>query len=198
MVLVPCARLDVFSSEVWRGMCYILARSERVLLVPRPLVNEKGAPEMTSMWKPVAIPALACALLGAPSLAAADEKAPANPTFTKDIAPIFQAKCESCHRADSIAPMSLVTYEESRPVGAVDQDPRGGAPDAALAHRPDHRHPGVQERSLAQRRRDQDHRPLGGRGRAEGRPEGHAAAGRSGRASRAGTTRSCSDRPSRT
>jgi len=37
------------------------------------------------------------------------------PTFTKDIAPIFQAKCESCHRPDSIAPMSLVTWEQSRP-----------------------------------------------------------------------------------
>ena len=36
-------------------------------------------------------------------------------TFTKDIAPIFQEKCEACHRADSIAPMSLVTYEEARP-----------------------------------------------------------------------------------
>ena len=39
----------------------------------------------------------------------------AAPTFTKDVAPIFQAKCESCHRPDSIAPMSLVTYEEARP-----------------------------------------------------------------------------------
>jgi hypothetical protein len=37
------------------------------------------------------------------------------PTFTKDIAPVFQAKCEACHRPDSIAPMSLVTYEETRP-----------------------------------------------------------------------------------
>src|SRR5499433_727648 len=36
-------------------------------------------------------------------------------TFTKDIAPIFQEKCEACHRPDSIAPMSLVTYEEARP-----------------------------------------------------------------------------------
>jgi hypothetical protein len=40
---------------------------------------------------------------------------PAAPTFTKDIAPIFQAKCEACHRPGSIAPMSLVTYEDSRP-----------------------------------------------------------------------------------
>jgi hypothetical protein len=37
------------------------------------------------------------------------------PTFTKDIAPIFQEKCEACHRPNSIAPMSLRTYEESRP-----------------------------------------------------------------------------------
>jgi hypothetical protein len=36
-------------------------------------------------------------------------------TFTKDIAPIFQEKCQACHRSDSMAPMSLVTYEESRP-----------------------------------------------------------------------------------
>ncbi len=37
------------------------------------------------------------------------------PTYTKDIAPIFQQKCESCHRADGMAPMSLTNYEEARP-----------------------------------------------------------------------------------
>jgi hypothetical protein len=36
-------------------------------------------------------------------------------TFTKDIAPILQRSCQSCHRPDSIAPMSLLTYEEVRP-----------------------------------------------------------------------------------
>jgi hypothetical protein len=36
-------------------------------------------------------------------------------TFTKDIAPILQRSCQNCHRPDSIAPMSLVTYEEVRP-----------------------------------------------------------------------------------
>ena len=36
-------------------------------------------------------------------------------TFAKDIAPIFQAKCEECHRKGTAAPMSLVTYEEVRP-----------------------------------------------------------------------------------
>jgi hypothetical protein len=39
----------------------------------------------------------------------------ATPTFTKDVAPIIQQKCESCHRADGMAPMSLATYEDARP-----------------------------------------------------------------------------------
>src|SRR5215467_9642556 len=38
-----------------------------------------------------------------------------SPTFTKDVAPIFQAKCEECHRKGTAAPMSLVSYEETRP-----------------------------------------------------------------------------------
>src|ERR1051325_8303035 len=37
------------------------------------------------------------------------------PTFAKDIAPIFQEKCQECHRKGTAAPMSLVTYEETRP-----------------------------------------------------------------------------------
>ena len=37
------------------------------------------------------------------------------PTFAKDVAPILQEKCEACHRVGSMAPMSLVTYEETRP-----------------------------------------------------------------------------------
>jgi len=36
-------------------------------------------------------------------------------TFTKDVAPIFREKCEACHRAESMAPMSLTTYDEVRP-----------------------------------------------------------------------------------
>src|SRR5262245_26991377 len=36
-------------------------------------------------------------------------------TFAKDVAPIFQEKCEACHRVGSMAPMPLVTYQEVRP-----------------------------------------------------------------------------------
>ena len=36
-------------------------------------------------------------------------------TFTKDVAPILQERCQTCHRPDTFAPMSLLTYEEARP-----------------------------------------------------------------------------------
>src|SRR5439155_578865 len=36
-------------------------------------------------------------------------------TFTKDIAPIFQKSCQSCHRPGQMAPMSLMTYQDVRP-----------------------------------------------------------------------------------
>jgi hypothetical protein len=56
------------------------------------------------------------AVLALPLTASAQAAAAKSaPTFTKDIAPLFQEKCEACHRPDSIAPMSLVTFEEARP-----------------------------------------------------------------------------------
>src|SRR5262245_45757803 len=50
-----------------------------------------------------------------PPAAAAAAEAPRAPTFSKDIAPIFQEKCEACHRRTSIASMSLKTFAEARP-----------------------------------------------------------------------------------
>ncbi|MFZ0416796.1 MAG: thiol-disulfide isomerase [Candidatus Sulfotelmatobacter sp.] len=37
------------------------------------------------------------------------------PTFYKDILPILQDKCQSCHRSGEPAPMPLVTYEQTQP-----------------------------------------------------------------------------------
>ena len=56
------------------------------------------------------------ALLALPGFSiAADQSDTRQVTFAKDIAPIFQEKCQECHRVGSMAPMSLVTYEETRP-----------------------------------------------------------------------------------
>jgi hypothetical protein len=62
---------------------------------------------------------VAAVAIGAVTLPAASPDAastvPAKPTFSKDIAPILQAKCQSCHEPGSIAPMSLITFDEVRP-----------------------------------------------------------------------------------
>jgi hypothetical protein len=36
-------------------------------------------------------------------------------TFHKDVLPILQKHCQTCHRPEQIAPMSLLTYAETRP-----------------------------------------------------------------------------------
>ncbi len=49
------------------------------------------------------------------SAAARQETAP---TFSRDVAPIFDAKCVSCHRPGEVAPMSLLTFRDARPWAA--------------------------------------------------------------------------------
>jgi hypothetical protein len=44
------------------------------------------------------------------------------PTFYRDVLPILQRHCESCHRADGIAPMAFGTYDLARPYAAAIRD----------------------------------------------------------------------------
>jgi hypothetical protein len=50
---------------------------------------------------------------GAEDLALPEVKTPV--TFSKDIAPILQRSCQNCHQPDSVAPMSLISYQDVRP-----------------------------------------------------------------------------------
>ena len=65
-----------------------------------------------------AIAALAFAgVMVGPATALAQQARPASTrvTFTRDVAPIFQARCQACHRPGTVAPMSLLTYQDARP-----------------------------------------------------------------------------------
>ena len=53
------------------------------------------------------------AMLALPGAASAQQSKQV--TFSKDVAPILQAKCQSCHEPGSIGPMSLVNYQDARP-----------------------------------------------------------------------------------
>ena len=88
------------------------------------------------------VPALAAGLamfvfgLTAAATQARAQAPPAPPggevTFTKDIAPILQRSCQTCHRADGVAPMSLVTYEEVRPWARAIKQRTGLGPRAGV------------------------------------------------------------------
>ena len=36
------------------------------------------------------------------------------PTFTKDVVPILQKKCQNCHRSHQVGPFALETFEQAR------------------------------------------------------------------------------------
>ena len=59
---------------------------------------------------------IASVLISASAYCADTETANSRPvTFSKDVAPIFQKSCDSCHHPGTSAPMSLMTYNEARP-----------------------------------------------------------------------------------
>src|SRR5271163_3849849 len=47
--------------------------------------------------------------------AAQKPSASKTPTFYKDVLPILQNHCQECHRPGEIAPMALLSYEQTRP-----------------------------------------------------------------------------------
>jgi hypothetical protein len=49
------------------------------------------------------------------SFALAAQAATDSATFNKDVLPILQKNCQTCHRAGEAAPFLLLTYESARP-----------------------------------------------------------------------------------
>ena len=90
--------------------------------------------QQTSRAWALAIAAASALLL--PTIAAAQTPAAGRPqpTFTKDVAPILQRSCVTCHRAGEMAPMALMTYEDARPWARAIKT-RTSSRDAAVAHR---------------------------------------------------------------
>jgi mono/diheme cytochrome c family protein len=65
---------------------------------------------------PILLAGFAAVAIGwTPSLAAGQTESQRQVTFTKDIAPILQRSCQTCHRPGGGGPMSLITYEDVRP-----------------------------------------------------------------------------------
>src|SRR6058998_2646310 len=79
-----------------------------------------GDTYMCGMWKDrfsagLSVYLIMMALIALGTTANAQSAPERQATFTKDVASILQRSCQTCHRPGSIAPMSLLTYEEVRP-----------------------------------------------------------------------------------
>jgi hypothetical protein len=64
-------------------------------------------------WRLIAFLIVLTLGVGALPAMAADDVV--KPTFHKDIEPILQRSCQRCHNPNSVAPMSLITYQQVRP-----------------------------------------------------------------------------------
>ena len=74
---------------------------------------------MAGVRGPIAGAAFVAVALTASGPSAQTQSTPAAPagapTFTRDVLPVLQSSCQSCHRPGAMAPMPLVTYEDVRP-----------------------------------------------------------------------------------
>ena|SRR5438552_17823472 len=93
------------------------------------------------------------------------------PNFYREVLPILQAHCQSCHRPGEIAPFSLMTYREARPWAqaiGVAVESRKMPPWFADLLRT------LLERPFADPGADFDHCPLGRERRSRWQPERRA------------------------
>ena len=68
------------------------------------------------LWRLVVLAGFVVGVAGAPaSMRVAAQDAQAHVTFNRDVLPILQKNCQSCHRPGEIAPMSFLTYKDTRP-----------------------------------------------------------------------------------
>jgi len=73
---------------------------------------------MAASWRRAAIiPGMIAAAAAAVTVAARDV-----PTYSKNVAPILQKKCQVCHRPGEAGPFSLLTYADARQRAAKIKD----------------------------------------------------------------------------
>src|ERR1700680_892208 len=66
-------------------------------------------------WKAGALVALVIGMAAMTTSIRATEGNSGTVTYNKDVLPILQKNCQTCHRPGEVAPMSLLTYSEARP-----------------------------------------------------------------------------------
>jgi Copper type II ascorbate-dependent monooxygenase, C-terminal domain len=92
------------SSATWTGLMTLVLPLFAPPLVATALADEPAKEKNPAKQKGPATP----------GAAAKGAKAAPTYTYTRDVAPILQAKCQNCHRKHQVGPFALETYEQAR------------------------------------------------------------------------------------
>src|SRR6202035_3010302 len=80
------------------------------------LIIPKQIRSRVMSWKSAALVALVIGMAAMTTSIRATEGGNSGPvTYNKDVLPILQKNCQTCHRPGEIAPMSFMTYKDTRP-----------------------------------------------------------------------------------
>ena len=78
-------------------------------------MDRRGNPGSLRLGGFVCVASLIGVVSASVGVASAQQPTAGAVTFAKDVAPILQRSCQNCHRPGSVAPMSLISYEDVRP-----------------------------------------------------------------------------------
>lgn len=81
--------------------------------IHRPSTTVRRSPSVPAAWGCLAFLALTSQAWAEKPSPKARAKSDA-PTYTRDVRPILQKKCQGCHRRDQVGPFALETYEQAR------------------------------------------------------------------------------------
>src|SRR5436190_19882938 len=87
---------------------------------PRPIRNAqhcpaRRAPAYTERVPERAFMFVRMLLIGAGAAFLSSAATVSQITFNKDVLPVMQKRCQTCHRPGEVAPMSFLTYKDVRP-----------------------------------------------------------------------------------
>src|SRR5713101_5811956 len=93
-------------------------RGEASMTKPYPRAGARQRRTLRSLGSRTLCLVALCTLFAGPALAPARASDPPV-TFCKDVAPIVQANCQSCHHPGGIGPFSLLTYKDAKPYAPI-------------------------------------------------------------------------------
>jgi mono/diheme cytochrome c family protein len=110
------AGVDRFSPKDQGHWVYASLVAVILIVTGKPLTCAPAIKTKEDQRSTLAVPVLASHSVGEREARSSTAAGPSStPTFYRDVLPILQEHCQSCHHPDAVAPMPFMTYDQTRP-----------------------------------------------------------------------------------